>query len=203
LVFIVDHSQCDAHLRLPPQELLPQGRAPSAAVERNRIVAKTPHSIDPTKDFELRLATTLAPMLLTVAVFALVSLSNVSRPDITKVDELLAIVAGISIFAAALLVDHVLDSLQVGTGERFTFLSFGYLFFCVVVGFMTAAVFVIYSSVQAQAQHVPFDLQKSFIPFALAGLSVSGKMMCFRDREGFFYAMLVCYGLSIYVLLAP
>jgi hypothetical protein len=172
-------------------------------------VTKAPHTTDTEKDkkdvqkkeFELRLATTLAPMLLTVAIFALASLSVVRNPKLTMVDEFLALVAGIAIFASALLVDHALDTRGVDTIERITFLGFGYMFFCFVVGVMTTAVFIIYSAVQAQGQDLPFGWQKSFVPFVLAGISVGGKMMWRTDRGVFFYAMLGFYGASIYMLL--
>ena len=58
-----------------------------------------------TKDeLEFRLATTLAPMLVTVAVFSLGAVSLVKDPGCTFTDEFLSIIAGLSIFAAAVIV---------------------------------------------------------------------------------------------------
>jgi hypothetical protein len=155
------------------------------------------------EELELRLATTLAPMLLTVAIFSLSSMTLVSKPAMTWVDELLSLIAAFSIFAAALIIDFALDHQQLSSEERLKFLGGGYLFFCIVVGIMTAAVFILYSAVQVQSvegKPVAFGWQKSFIPFFGAGISVSLKMMWFRDRNIFFFAMLIFYSFSIYAL---
>jgi hypothetical protein len=152
-------------------------------------------------ELALRLATTLAPMLLGVAVFALTAASLVPTPTGTITDELLSLLAAFCIFSAALLIDSSLDNLQITTIERCTFLNGGYVCFCLVVGSLTAAVPILYSAVQSQFQHEAFGPNRNFLFFGGAGLCVFLKMMTYHDRFNvFFLGMLFFYIWSIYVL---
>jgi len=103
------------------------------------------------EDLEIRFATTLAPVLLGVAIFALGTMSVIKEPGCTFTDEFLSILAGVCIFGTAVVIDSALDTAQITAVERFTFLQFGYFLFCVVVGCLTAAVFFLYAAKQADA----------------------------------------------------
>jgi hypothetical protein len=150
-------------------------------------------------DLEVRFATTLAPVLLALAVFSLSTMTLVKAPGCTFTDEFLAILAGVCIFASAVIIDSALDSAQIDGLERLSFLQFGYLLFCIVVGSLTTAVFVLYAAKQADAAGQPYRWEASTILFAFAGISVVGKMMWFRDRNAFVISMFLFYALSVYV----
>jgi hypothetical protein len=66
------------------------------------------------------------------------------------------------------IIDSALDSARINEVERLTFLQFGYLLFCTVVGFLTTAVFVLYAAKQADAAGQPYRWEASTILFAPA-----------------------------------
>src|SRR4051794_20807342 len=146
-------------------------------------------------DLELRLATTLSPMLLTIAVFALSATAAIPNSSQTIVDELLSMLAAICIFAAALLIDSALDKLQLDLGERVGFLGNGYLTFSFVVGVMTAFVPILYEAKKAPGA---FGWSTGFVPFLGAGISVFLKMMSNKDRGAWTVAMLIFFCWSFY-----
>jgi hypothetical protein len=147
-------------------------------------------------DLELRLATTLSPMLLTIAVFALSATAAITDSSKTIVDELLSMLAAICIFAAALLVDSALDKLKLDLAERVNFLGRGYLAFCFVVGVMTAFVPILYEAKKAGSG--AFGWSISFVPFFGAGISVFSKMMSHKDGGWWTVAMLGFFCWSFY-----
>lgn len=152
-----------------------------------------------TKDeLEFRLATTLAPMLVTVAVFSLGAVSLVKDPGCTFTDEFLSIIAGLSIFAAAVIVDFALDNSNITERDRVTFPQGGYLCFCLALGFLTSTVFFLYAAKQADLAGQAYQWSQWFnIFFVFAGLSVIGKMMWFRDSQLLVAAMGVFYFASV------
>ena len=151
-------------------------------------------------DLELRLATTLAPMLLTLAVFALGGVTVIAAPDKTIVDELLSLLAAFCIFAAALLVDSALDKIAINWIDRLRFLGGGYLCFCLVVGAMTTMTPILYEFETKRIGLANFTWEANDIPFALAGASVFLKMISYRDRQVWTALMIVFYSFSIWVL---
>jgi len=148
-----------------------------------------------TEEFKLRLTTTLAPMLVTVAVFSLGAVSLIKDPGCTFTDEFLSIFAAFCIFAAAAIVDSALDDAGItGPKERFFFLQFGYFAFCLVLGFLTTTVGFLYVAKQADSVGQPYQwLQGINGLFLLTGLSVIGKMMLFRDRNVLVALMFVLF----------
>lgn len=148
-------------------------------------------------DQEFRLALALAPMLFTIATFSLAAAATFTQKEKTIADELLSLLAGFSIFAAALLADSALDKLKIPFNERLTFLGGGYISFCVVMSFMTAFVPILYEARQSTGEFI-FD--RSFIYFIAAGLCVFGKMMTHQDKKFFTYAMVFFFLLSIHDL---
>jgi len=149
------------------------------------------------EDLQLRLATTLAPMLLTVATFALGAASIVPSPSNTIIDEMLSVVAAFSIFSAALLVDSALDKQKISSLDRLSFLGGGYVCFCGVVAAMTAAVPILY---EARCTTAPFGWHVSFVAYLGAGASVFLKLMTYQDKNVFTFGMFVFYVFSIYAL---
>lgn len=150
-------------------------------------------------DLEFRLATTLAPMLLTVAVFCLTAANIVAKPASTVVDEMLSGVAAFCIFAAALLIDFILDKLRIETIDRLSFLNFGYISFCFAVMLMTVAVPTLYLAKQAgESGFTPGVV--SIMYFTGAGLCVFGKMMVLDDKNAFVVGMVIFYILSVTAL---
>jgi hypothetical protein len=82
-----------------------------------------------------RLATAVAPMLLTIVVFALNIMINGWRvdPQLTHTNEILALIAAVSILTAAFLIDFNLDGRGLRLGDRLLMFKGGYVLFCVVV----------------------------------------------------------------------
>ena len=149
-------------------------------------------------DLQLRLATTLAPMLLTVATFALGAASFVTNPENTLVDELLSLLSSFCVFSSALLIDSALDKQSLNFVTRLTFLNGGYVCFCIVVGAMTTIIPILYEARRSGAG--VFGWHKSFILFIAAGASVFLKMMTHKDRQGWTVSMFIFYVLSIYAI---
>jgi hypothetical protein len=149
-------------------------------------------------DLELRLATTLAPMQLAIAVFSLGASSFVPNAKFTIIDELLFTLASFCIFSAALLIDSALDKHSLDFSKRLSFLSGGYVSFCLVVAVLGASVPLLYEAKKAGSN--PFGWHISFIPFIGAGLSVFLKMMTFRDRNAYTVCMIIFCAWTIYVL---
>jgi hypothetical protein len=153
------------------------------------------------EDLELRLVTTLAPMLLTIAVFALSATAAITDASKTIVDELLSSLAAICIFAAALLVDSALDKWELGVRQRIYFLGNGYLAFCFVVGIMTAFVPILYEAKNAGSYAFGWwDLR--FFVFGGAGIAVFSKMMINKDRGAWMAVMLGLFVLSFCIEVA-
>lgn len=151
------------------------------------------------EELELRLATTLSPMLLTVAIFSLTATSAISNAPSSIVDELLSVLASFCIFSAALLIDSALDKLSLSFFDRLTFLGGGYLLFCIAVGAMTAIVPIFYEAKKLGLGS--FGWQSTFIPFIAAGLFVLLKLMTFKDKSAFTVAIILSYFASAYVLM--
>jgi hypothetical protein len=147
-------------------------------------------------DLEFRLATTLAPMLLTVVVFCLTAVNIVTKPASTIVDEMLSLIAAFCIFAAALLVDFILDKLKIATTDRVSFLNYGYISFCVVVMLTTITVPTLYLAKQS-GDSIFSPSIVSMLYFTGAGLCVFGKMMVLYDKNTFVVGMVIFYTLSI------
>jgi hypothetical protein len=151
------------------------------------------------EELEIRMATTLAPMLLTVSVFALSAASLVAKPQATIVDELLDVLAAFSIFAAALLVDSTLDKLSLSFTDRLRFLGGGFFAFSFVVGTMTTFVPILYLA--KNHGNSAFGWEPRFIIFLFAGGSVFLKMMTLQEDKHIALAgMFLFFPLTIYLL---
>jgi hypothetical protein len=151
------------------------------------------------EELEIRMATTLAPMLLTVSVFALSAASLVAKPQATIVDELLDVLAAFSIFAAALLVDSTLDKLSLSFTDRLRFLGGGFFAFSSVVATMTTFVPILYLA--KTHGNSAFGWDPRFIIFFFAGASVFLKMMTLQEDKHIALAgMFLFFPLSIYLL---
>lgn len=148
-------------------------------------------------DLEVRLAMTLAPMLVTVATFSLAAANAFTVPG-NIVDELLSVLAAFCIFASALLTDSALDKESLSFRDRLTFLGGGYFCFCLVVGVMTAFTPLLYEARRTTAGAFIWD--KSFILFFAAGTSVFLKMMTHKDHQWWTVSMFIFYVLSIYAV---
>lgn len=140
-------------------------------------------------DLELRLITTLAPMLFAVAVFALGASAAIPGPPNPRFDGMLSILAAFCIFSTALIVDSALDKVTLDFEKRLHFLGNGYLAFCVVNGIMTLIVPSLYVTKEVGF----YGLDRHFIAFCLAGISVFFKMMIREDNGFWAAAMLVTF----------
>jgi hypothetical protein len=95
----------------------------------------------PQDEIELRLATTVAPMLIAVGTFSLTLMANRPNPEKTYADEVFMGLGLLSITAAAFLVDFIFDHLQQDWPKRLFVMNGGYLFFSLVMGFISLALF--------------------------------------------------------------
>src|ERR1051325_6996303 len=114
-------------------------------------------------ELELRLTTTLAPMLLAIATFSLIIVGQEQHPQVSIVDELFSCLGAICLLAAALVADSALDKQAVGLFDRVKLMGGGYLFFCLIVGMMSAAIPVLYSAKRAGAAGIMWH--QSFLWF--------------------------------------
>src|SRR3954468_2950868 len=93
---------------------------------------------------EILLATTLAPMLFTVASLSVGAMALVTEPNKTYVDELLLALAALSVISGSFLLDGALDKLTLSFPECIHFLGYGYLCFSIVVGGLAAVIPIVY-----------------------------------------------------------
>jgi hypothetical protein len=151
------------------------------------------------EELELRLATTLSPMLLTVAIFSLGAMTAIQVPKTTIIDELLAFLASFCILSAAALVDAALDRLALTFKNRIFYLGGGYLLFCLVVSAMMVITPMLYEFKRFSSGQYGFH--KSELIFFGGGACVLGKLMSYRDRQAWLVAIGVFYVFAIYVLI--
>jgi hypothetical protein len=151
-------------------------------------------------DLVLRLATTLAPMLLTLAVFMLTTAGLLSeRQSGGFVAELLFVAAFGSVLTAAFLIDHLLDLKRMTIGARLKYLGFGYPFFCAVVALVAATIPLLYDA--RRTPEVPLGWSWFHLAFIGLGVAVWSKLMTQDDKglSGIFMGAAVSAG-SIYFL---
>lgn len=125
-------------------------------------------------DLELRLAPTLAPMLLTVAIFSLTLVSNIATPELTIVDEVLCLLSVACILGAAMVADSILDKADLSFFNRLEFLGGGYFLFCVVAGVISFVIPLLY--VFKSHPGVPLAIWQ-YIVFGSTAISVTTKLM--------------------------
>lgn len=130
-------------------------------------------------ELELRLATTLAPMLLAVSIFSLTLVERTAAPANTYVDEILSLLSTICILGATMVADSALDKVNLSYNDRFRFLGGGYLLFCVVTGVITMTIPLIYISKQCLTK--PLNGWYYFIYF-IAGSLASLKLMNNKEK---------------------
>lgn len=143
--------------------------------------------------FENSLAGTLAPMLFAFAIFSL-GVLNFTRTYKVIVDEIFTLLAAFSIFAAALLVDSILDKQSLNFYERVNYLGLGYISFCIIVGMITISVPLLYL-VKIRRGTFRWRLSfLSFLSFVGAGVSVMAKMLTLTNSHlwAIFHVCLFC-----------
>jgi hypothetical protein len=149
-------------------------------------------------ELELRLATTLAPMLLTIATFSLTVMGLQQNPEKTIVDELFSFIGAACLLAAAVVADSALDKQDLGLFERMKFMGGGYLFFCLVVGAMSTAIPILYSAKRAGGDGITWH--KSYLWFISVGIFVVLKLMSHKDKQVWTAAIILSYFASLYAL---
>ena len=142
---------------------------------------------------EYSLPGTLAPMLFAFAIFSLGAL-NFTRSYMVIVDEIFALLAAFCIFAAALLVDSMLDKQSVSFETRLGYLGWGYTAFCVVIGMITISIPILYL---VKANRGKFRWRFSYISFGGAGVSVMAKMLTQTANQLTMILMSVFFAASI------
>lgn len=130
-------------------------------------------------DLELRLATALSPMLLTVAIFSLTIVGNIAEPGATFVDEILCLLSASSLLGAALVADSALDKAELAISDRFVFLGGGYFLFCLAAGVMTVVIPLLYLAKMSPTAPV---LPWQYILYACTGISVIAKLMQNKEK---------------------
>jgi hypothetical protein len=148
-------------------------------------------------ELEVRLCTTIAPMLLAVAVFALGAAGSVTAARGTNIDELLFGAAFVSVLSSALLIDHLLDELAIPTGGRFFFLGGGYLLFSFVVAAAAALIPMQYHAKYHSGQMPSVALG---IAVSAIGLCVFGKLMSYKDSNAFVVGIILSAAASGIIL---
>ncbi|MDE1963379.1 MAG: hypothetical protein KGI42_05660 [Xanthomonadaceae bacterium] len=130
-------------------------------------------------DLELRLATALAPMLLTIAIFSLTLVGNIAHPDSTHVDEVLCLLCAFCILGAATVADSALDKVGLSVRDRLFFLGGGYLFFCLAVGVVSIVIPLLYVAKAFPAADVH---TWQYILYICTGTSVTVKLMQNKEK---------------------
>ena len=140
----------------------------------------------------------LSPMLLTVAVFSLNLLTQVKNPASTITDELLAILAAVCLFGAAVSADELLDLHEIKSSDRWKFLGVAYPAFCLAIGILTFAVPVIYLE---ESTHLPVPIWRYGV-FGFAGVFALVKPMIYEEK-GWTVAYMIFAAGSIIVTMVP
>jgi hypothetical protein len=163
-------------------------------IENKNNKTETKETMTPAlADLELRLATTLAPMLLTVAIFSLTLVSQRPDPNATTIlDELFSLLSAVCLLGSATIADSAMDKhTPLGIRRRFKFFGGGYFLFCLTVGTMSAAIPILYASTAPIAQW-------RYILFFFTGFSAIIKLMLGVETRGT-ALMFACYLATICV----
>jgi hypothetical protein len=132
------------------------------------------------EDLELRLASTLAPMLLTVAIFSLTLVGNIATSNGTIVDEVLCLLSAACILGAAMVADSALDMADLSFANRFQFLGGGYFLFCVVAGVISFVIPLLY----VFKSHNGVTLATwQYLVYGFTALSVVFKLMQNKEKS--------------------
>ncbi len=149
-------------------------------------------------ELELRLATTLAPMLLTVSIFSLTLVGITQKPDTTILDEVLCLLSLFCILSAALVADSALDKANLDFLNRTRFLGGGYVLFCIVAGVMSFVVPLLYIAKNPPSTELAGWY---YIIYAATATSVSTKLM--QNKEvGWTAGMFVLVVISLAITTA-
>lgn len=130
-------------------------------------------------ELELRLASPISPMLLTVSIFSLTLASNIDHPRATYVDEILCLLSAFCVLGAATVTGSILDKANLSLAARFTFLSGGYFLFCVAAGVMAIVIPLLYLAKASPTWAIPLW---QYILYFLTGCSVTAKLMHSREH---------------------
>ena len=149
-------------------------------------------------EVEIRLATTLSPILVAVGVLCLTLMTLPPDPAKTFIDEMFMAFGLLSLVSAALTVDSLLDKQQLKLGDRITLMNGGYLVFSIVIGFMSAGILLFYYTRSYKGSELTWN--KSLIPFLLVGLFIVCKLMSHKDAHGWTAAIVGALAWSIYTL---
>jgi hypothetical protein len=147
-------------------------------------------------DFELRLATTLAPMLLTLGALSLAGMGLMSGHR-TMVDLPVAILAAGCIFAASGIIDSALDKLSLNWSDRLTLLGYGYALFCLVIGGMSFVIPLLYEAKRVQPENLRW--QKHQWSFVLTGVCVIFKLMSRKNSSIWAWGIFILYCCSFFL----
>ena len=146
-------------------------------------------------ELEMRLATTLAPMLFTVASLSVGAMALVTEPNKTYVDEFLLALAAFSVISVSFLLDGAMDKLALSFSERVQFLGHGYLCFSIVIGGLTIIIPIVYQLRSSSTIGATFSL------YIGAGVCMFGKMMTQGGNNIWLAGLVILYAISAYVLL--
>jgi hypothetical protein len=147
------------------------------------------------QELEARLATTISPILVAVAVFCLTVMAIEASPRQTFVDEIFGILGLLSLFSAALIVDSLLDEQKIKFVERLMLMSTGYFIFSFIVGAMSTSILLLYYVKNHSGTQDTWD--NSFFPFILTGIFIVLKLMSHEDRHIWLIGMMFAFVWSL------
>lgn len=150
-------------------------------------------------DLELRLATTLAPMLLTVSIFSLTIVGRGESPESTITDEILCLLSALCILGAAMVADSALDRVNLSISERFKFLGGGYFLFCLAAGVLSFVIPLLYIS----RSFPNFSIEGwQYLIYLFSAVSVTSKLMQNEEKAwtvGMFILSATAITLTVFI----